>query len=169
MSKIPSREYLNSVLIYTPETGELVWRRREWIDKRGRRKAFKFGGKPAGHLRDDGKYVIGVGRSLHLSHRVIWKMVHGEDPDCVDHINGDCSDNRLENLRNVSQAENNKNIARRSDNTSGVGGVSYRADRRAWRAYLKGKTIGSFKTKQEAIEARLNAQRKAGFTERHGQ
>lgn len=167
--ELPPQEYLNSVLSYNPETGALTWRKREWIDKRGRHKAFRWGGRAAGHLRADGKFVMGVGGALHLSHRVIWKMVHGEEPECVDHINGDCSDNRLENLRNVSQAVNNRNVARRSDNTSGMAGVTYQKDRGVWRAYLKNKTIGRFRTKQDAMDARLEAQRKAGFTERHGQ
>ena len=135
---LPDQAELQDLLSYDPESGLLTWRKREWVDSRGRSRAFKFGGKVAGSVRSDGKAVVGIHGALHLAHRVIWKMVHGEEPDCVDHINGDCSDNRLENLRNVSQAENNRNVARRSDNTSGVGGVSYQADRRAWRAYLMG-------------------------------
>ena len=36
-------------------------------------------------------------------------MVKGEIPDRIDHINGDRTDNRLENLRNVSHSINLKN------------------------------------------------------------
>lgn len=169
MADIPTKQRLDDLLTYDAETGVLTWRERKWIDNRGRNKAFRFGGKVAGHPRSDGKVVVGVDGRLHLAHRLIWMMVHGEKPDCVDHINGDCGDNRLCNLRNGTQADNNRNVARRSDNASGQAGVNYDATRRTWRVTLQGRAIGSFKSKSDAIACRLRAQRAAGFTDRHGQ
>lgn len=165
---LPDRDRLHELLQYDEASGNLTWRHREWIDPRGRRREFRFSGQQAGCVRTDSRHVVMVDGKLFVAARLIWKMVHGVDPVCVDHINGDPRDNRLSNLRNVTQAENNTNVRRRSDNTSGCAGVSYRPDRGTWRAYLRGKTLGTFKTKQDAVEARLKAQEAAGFSERHG-
>ena len=39
-------------------------------------------------------------------HHMVWGVVHGRLPTQIDHINGDPKDNRIENLREVSQSEN---------------------------------------------------------------
>lgn len=48
------------------------------------------------------------GKSLKV-HRIIYEMVHGECPEFLDHINGIRDDNRLENLRPCTLAENSRN------------------------------------------------------------
>jgi hypothetical protein len=59
------------------------------------------------------------------AHRIIWLMHYGEFPKGhIDHIDHDECNNRLYNLRNVSQAENNRNNSMRRDNTTGVTGVN---------------------------------------------
>ena len=44
-----------------------------------------------------------------LYHRAVWVVVHGYLPRVIDHINGNPYDNRMENLREVSDSENNLN------------------------------------------------------------
>lgn len=46
-------------------------------------------------------------------HHMVWAVVHGRIPTQIDHINGDKTDNRIENLREVSASENNKNVIHR--------------------------------------------------------
>lgn len=53
-------------------------------------------------LRKDGKVVY--------AHRLAWELYHGEAPAVIDHKNGNKSDNRLVNLRSVTQMTNAQNM-----------------------------------------------------------
>ena len=91
------------------------------------------------------------------------RFLIGQEGLTVDHIDRNRMNCRKSNLRNVSQMENMWNISTPSDNKSGTMGVCYQENRGLWRAYItrdkKRRDLGSFKTKQEAIEARLSAER----------
>lgn len=73
----------------------------------------------------------------------------------VDHINRNTLDNRLNNLRVVTPRGNTCNM---QTNTSGTAGVGFHKATKKWRAYynIKDKhvSLGYYKTKEEAIEAR---------------
>ena len=72
------------------------------------------------------------------AHRIAWALPHGAWPaGLIDHINGDKSDNRLENLRCVSNAENKQNIGKPANNTSGYMGVSFHKKSGRWAANIK--------------------------------
>lgn len=107
------------------------------------------------------------------AHRVIWKMVNGEDPPYViDHINGDPGDNRLLNLRATTQAENTKNSSLRKGSSSGAIGVSWNKAAQKWYAHIRSDgvmwCIGMFETFNDALVARKFAERVFGFHENHG-
>lgn len=114
--------------------------------------------KPGGHLstRVDGK--------LYLTHRVIWEMHNGpiKEGMTVDHINGIPYDNRIENLRLATNAENNRNKLKHRDNRSGVLGVYWHSQISKWcaRIMTDGKTVnlGCFETIAEAAKARNDAE-----------
>lgn len=178
---LPSPKLLRKILRYDSETGKLFWRART-IDMFQHAKVpeqvFKswktrFQGKEAFTAIRDG-YRIGIINQKRLSaHRVAWAIYHGEWPsDEIDHINGNRSDNRIENLRAVSRAENTRNRKLRSDNKSGVHGVYFIASIGKWAARInvnkKERHLGTFETKVEAIKARKEAEESAGYHTNHG-
>jgi hypothetical protein len=80
---------------------------------------------------------------------------------CVDHIDNNKQNNHVTNLRWVTIQENTMNSSLSKRNTSGVKGVSFNKKAEKWTAQilLNGtrKFLGNFDTKEEALEARLNA------------
>jgi hypothetical protein len=87
-------------------------------------------------------------------HRIIFEMYNGDTALEVDHIDRDTNNNRLENLRAVSRAENVANTGIRSDNLSGYKGVSFHKATGKWIAQPvvdgKRKWLGGFATAAEA-------------------
>lgn len=127
-------------------------------------------GEVAGTACKNGYMAIGVGGERHYVHRLVWLYVHGEMPKNIDHINGIRTDNRPENLRDVTRAQNQKNQRLRSDNKSGVTGVWQSGS--VWHAFIRsgGKRhhLGTFKTSEEAAAARHAANIVFDFHENHG-
>ena len=89
-----------------------------------------------------------------LLHRVI---MGAPDGLVVDHINGNTLDNRKENLRLCTTAQNGFNQGFQKNNTSGYKGVSYCKDTGKWQARItaEGKKykLGRFHTPKEAYDA----------------
>tara|TARA_B110000858_G_scaffold143389_1_gene162838 strand:- start:172 stop:570 length:399 start_codon:yes stop_codon:yes gene_type:complete len=89
-------------------------------------------------------------------HRIVYERTHGKKPKGmqIDHINGDILDNRVENLRIATYAENQWNAKKRVDNTSGVKGVCWKKNLNKWYAQIKHNKellyLGVFKDKKEA-------------------
>jgi hypothetical protein len=180
-------EFLHSVLTYDSETGELYHkhRPREMFKSDRDWKAWntRYANKKAGYSKDNNAAskrrsaywvktmsLLGYPRRVH---RIVWFMYYGEWPkDQIDHINGVATDNRIENLRDVSNKENMHNKSRQANNTSGVTGIYWYPKREKWLVQLatSGKRyhIGYFKDKEDAIAARKEAEKKYGFHENHG-
>jgi hypothetical protein len=150
-------ERLRELLAYDPETGELYWR----VRRPGRLKP----GEPAGYAHNTiGYRYISVDGQNYLAHRLVWLHVHGRWPaEQIDHINGARSDNRLDNLRECSNAENSQNMhkSRGSNTHIGVVYASRQKRRKKWSARIRtnGRSIhlGWFLTEEEALAARTEA------------
>jgi hypothetical protein len=90
-------------------------------------------GDPVGTLNKEkliGKpraWQAGIYRKTFYTHRIVWCMVHGSIDPClmVDHIDGDVSNNSIENLRLVTSKENQMNARLSKNNKSGVNGVYF--------------------------------------------
>lgn len=181
-----SKEELHKILSYNPDEGVLTWKKRDvsqFTDFK-RRTAIhacknwnsRCAGKTAFTSLTPTGYVQGtIFGKRRLGHQVVWMMVHGslpKPPYCLDHINGNRSDNRISNLRKVLISENNRNTGIRTSNTSGVCGVSWYKSSRKWVAEIayNGEKIrlGRFDKLEDAAAARKAAEVKYGFHENHG-
>lgn len=172
-SELPSPQYLRQVLDYDPLTGILTWRERtkEMFNQGNRRHSWnsRWAGLPAFRKSALG-YMRGSvnGRKL-LAHRVIWAMHTGVWPKGqIDHINGNRSDNRIENLREVDAAGNARNHPLHRNNTSGEVGVTWSARRSKWMVRVGSKFVGYFADLEKASLARKAAADGMGFHENHG-
>ena len=98
------------------------------------------GNRKAGAVVDCSSYKgyvrVLVDSKRYFVHHVVWCMFYGKLPSLIDHINGDKQDNRIENLREVSNQENCANTVKpKKNNKLGVLGVvclpsgKYRAQR----------------------------------------
>lgn len=87
------------VFSYDAATGEIRWRICK--DKRCPE------GTIAGYLNDQGYQIVIVDRQKMRAHRVAWMLHYGEEPpEFLDHVNGNRSDNRIENLRAATKQQN---------------------------------------------------------------
>lgn len=118
-------------------------------------------GEAAGRTNGKGYRQTMVDNRRYMDHRLVWLYVTGVWPPAeVDHTNGIRDDNRIENLRLATKAQNQQNVAMRSHNTSGYIGVTWYKKSGKWRAQIKsnGKKIhiGLFDCPAEAHKAYLN-------------
>lgn len=109
----------------------------------------------------------------YAAHRLAYLYVNGTLPEQIDHIDGNRTNNRIENLRPSNNYLNSKNRRKRNDNSSGFTGVNYHIGHKMWvaRINVNGKriTIGEFKEKEDAISARiLYISKLSEYSERHG-
>jgi len=140
-------ETLRDLVSYDSATGEFRWRR-------STNQRIKVG-DIAGCIRPDGYKVIKIFGMPHLAHRLAWLYTHGAWPkDGIDHINGGRKDNRLDNLREATNSQNQWNSGPRSNNKSGFRGVSWYSPNRKWAAEIQkagGKIhLGYFSTPEAA-------------------
>ena len=79
-----------------------------------------------------------------------------------DHINRNPLDNRKTNLRRTTRTENNRNCTISKNNTSGIIGIYWNKRNKNWRSSItvnkKRIELGSYKNKDDAIRARLEAE-----------
>ncbi len=102
-----------------------------------------------------GKYAASIINQKHIQlHRF---LMNPPERMIVDHINHDGLDNRKSNLRLATHAQNNSNVGKYSNNTSGFKGVCWNKNDKKWQAQIgfKGKlyVVGRFDDPEEAHKA----------------
>lgn len=124
---LPSFERLNELFEANAEAGVLT--RRLCL-----RKHLPVGSS-AGAIDSKGYVRVSVDGEFYPVHRILWKLFYGRDPtDQIDHINGEKTDNRICNLREVSNSQNQRNVGVRKNNRLGILGVHRMG--RGYRAYI---------------------------------
>ena len=152
-----TQEMLKELLVYDANTGDF-----SWSVNNGPAKA----GSYAGCIDGQKGYVrISIRGRSYYAHRLAWLYTHGVHPaNQIDHINGVRYDNRLVNLRQVTNMQNRQNLAKSNGTSSKFMGVTWYAARNKWKAAIRygGKShhLGLFTSEQAAYEAYLLAKAK---------
>ncbi|MFA5925241.1 MAG: HNH endonuclease [Methylococcaceae bacterium] len=128
--ELPSQEFLQECFTYDPDTGILTWkvRPRHHFTTEHSFKVFntKFSNKKAGGIAGRGYINVLVKNYRFRAHRIIWKLVTGNEPiDEIDHIDTNMINNRFNNLREASHQENACNAPLSRRNKSGIKGCSF--------------------------------------------
>lgn len=173
-----SPEYIKECVEYDRLLGCLIWKHRPRFhfpsDHGYKIFTARFPGKEALTATGVGGYKTGaISGKKYYAHRVVWCVVHGAWPThVIDHIDGNPQNNRIENLRHVTQRTNTRNRRLSSNNTSGAPGVRWDKLSKVWVAEVyengKVKRLGSYGNLEIAKEVRRIAEAKRGFHENHG-
>lgn len=166
--------------IYDSYRGSLIWEERPLSHFDSSRACNIFNSRFAGNLAgvvlnpkgSQCQYrCVNIFGKSYMAHRIVWLYHYGDWPrGCIDHINGNGLDNRIENLRDVDARENARNRPTPRNNKSGIAGVRVRG--KGWNARIsignKLKDLGAFKDFFSACCARKSAEVIYGFHENHG-
>lgn len=147
---------LRELLHYNPETGVFTNR----VNRGNRGKA----GEVTGTKRPGGYVMVGVEGRVYYAHRLAWMYMGGGWPEQdIDHIDGDPSNNRFTNLRDVSTTVNCQNMRRAKTNSrTGVLGVSrHRKKYIVWICINKKRVyLGLYATEEAAAIAYIEQKRR---------
>lgn len=147
-----NQELLKELLDYNPETGKFYWK----VSKMWQISV----GDEAGTLHKKECIHIKINQKSYRAHRLAWLYMYGTWPkNMIDHINGDATDNRITNLRDVTNGENQRN--RKSHRNGRLPGTTWHKYKKLWMATAfinnKSKFIGYYDTEIEAYNASQEA------------
>jgi hypothetical protein len=123
----------------------------------------------AGYLKPEGYIVVNIGKFCWYAHRIVWLLEKGYWPvGQIDHIDGNRSNNSIDNLREVTAQENS--VAKKKVNnkaTSKYRGVSFNTRLQKWVCSLTYKSekhyLGLFDNEYEAALAFNEKAKQIGF------
>lgn len=158
-SRLLTLARLKKLIYYDPTTGTftrlIAKRRRGWVEV-----------NRAITTTDAWGYIkIVVDDVQYKGHRLAWFYSYGVWPEThIDHINRVKNDNRMDNLRLATNAENAQNKGMSSKNTSGAKGVTWDASNSKWMAQIavggRNYKLGRYSDINDAIAARKEAEDK---------
>lgn len=159
----PTKEDLLGMFTYDPVTGHLAY---NWNT------VHKLAGDSATYMHSEGYFSVLIGKKEYLAHRLIWRMMTGVWPFQVDHKNHIRTDNRWDNLREVSNSRLNQlNTSISRNNSSGVNGVRILPSGRFCAFIMVNRkqiSLGTYDVLEDAAAARKAADISYGFHANHG-
>lgn len=179
-----NQDIVRELLDYDSETGLLTWKERDikWfkdtVKKSAKHACNQWNSKNAGKealrniSKSTGHKCGAIFYKLYKAHRIIWLWVTGKWPkEQIDHLNRIRHDNRWNNLREVTNQENQKNKNPQKNNSSGRNGV-YKLANGDYQVSIgvNGKSIyvGYAHSFEEAVKLREEADLKYEFSNKHG-
>ena len=121
-----SQDLLHELFEY--KDGNLYWK----VSRKGVKPS-----KLAGTKHVSGHFQIEINHKIYRAHRLIFLMFYGYLPEMVDHIDGNPSNNKIENLRAANNSTNQFNAKTRSTNLLGIKGIGFDKRRNRYRARIK--------------------------------
>jgi hypothetical protein len=92
----------------------------------------KINGKLSGSKHADGYLRSHINYKSHYNHRLIFLIHHGYMPKYIDHIDGNPANNCIENLRDVTNSQNQQNKKLNENNKSGFKNVHWSNSMKKW-------------------------------------
>lgn len=153
-----TQELLKDWLSYNPETGIFIWKKHF--------RHYKVGKKAGFFTHNYVDIWFPPTKKQYRAHQLVWLYVYGKWPEyCLDHINRNPSDNRLNNLRDCPPYLNAHNVTAVNTKPGNYTGVSKIKSGKSYvygaRIQVQGKSkfLGCFKTPEEASEAYQEAKK----------
>jgi hypothetical protein len=151
---LPSLERLNELLNHDVDSGLLFWKEK--------RSSSSKTNTPAGFLDSYGYRLIKIDGVIYKTHRIIYFISTGIQPEEIDHINRVKDDNRINNLRAATTKQNLVNKGVRRDSVSGARGIRKNKSGKRWQAYIvienKMINLGTYDEIEDAKRARMLAE-----------
>lgn len=149
MVKEITYDELHKRFTYNPDTGLLINKKTNEL---------------IGKLTNQGYIRTSINNKAYAVHHIVYCMYYGYFPLCeIDHINRIKSDNRIENLRDVSRSCNARNRGNNKKNKFGVKGVQWITSDDRWKATIgianKNISVGNFRFFINAVKARAYAEK----------
>jgi hypothetical protein len=121
-------------------------------------------GKKVGTPQTDGCLTVSIDKKCYLVHRIIFMMHNGYFPEMVDHIDGNRTNNKIENLREATHAQNAWNSKPRADSNIGIKNITYNKKFNQYTVRIQvnqeRKYIGAFKDLELAALVAMEARNK---------
>lgn len=147
-----TQQRLKELLEYDPETGIFKWK----VSKNSRAQI----GSVAGSLKSSGYIQLMIDKKQYSVHRLAWLYVYGYIPVAfIDHINGCKDDNRIVNLREATNRQNQQNQIKHRNGK--LVGAIFHKKKKIWESFIrinrKLKYLGAFKTQTDAHNRYIQA------------
>lgn len=124
----------------------------------------KSNGKVSACKHSDGYLRSHINYKVYYNHRLIFLFHHGYMPKYIDHIDGNPANNKIENLRDVTNGQNQQNRKVNENNKSGYKNVHWSNSMKKWCVQItvneEVKTVGFYECVDAAGSAAQDARNK---------